>query len=287
MRSVALTVCLAVLAFSRLAAAEPPAARSPPMNLVAPPTLAFVHGPSTADLAGLRAWLDRQDAVVRLPVLVTLGVARTAVAKARVLSHAKVPLEVTLDDAQLGISLADRARTACPGVDDCALWLEGRWRDGGLAVTRVVGPLKPGQQGGVLFSFVEVPEGALELAAVLELMGSSATRNDKQAAVKKLEAAGREAVPLLVASLADPRRFEQIGRTVAQKCDDLLYALVTPTDVAPTERVKVANERVLEVKDWRAFWAARKDRSLEAIHDELRPLVRAYWDAKGVTQQVP
>lgn len=257
------------------------------MNLVAPPLLPFVHGPSTADLAGLRAWLDRQDGTVRLPVWVTLGAGRATVAKAQVLSPAKEPLAVALDDARLGVSLADRARSACPGADACALWLEGRWGEGALGVSRVAGPLKPGQQGGVLFSYLEVPGGTLELAALLDLMGSSATRNDKQAALKKLEAAGREAVPLLVASLADPRRFEQTGRTVAQRCEALLYALVTPKDVPPpAEQVKVVDERVLEVKDWRDFWARRKDRTLEAIHEELRPLVRAYWDAKGVTQVV-
>ena len=52
-------------------------------------------------------------------------------------------------------------------------------------------------------------------------------------------------------------------------------------------RGKVFSTQVLRIADWRAFWAARKGRSLKQLHDELRPLVKAYWDQHGTTQNVP
>jgi hypothetical protein len=260
----------ALLSVSPVRAAAAPPGPGSPMKLTPAPTHPFVRGPSTADPARLRAWLSRQPGVVRLPVHLTLGTARSTVAAARLLSPAKEPVALALDDARLGVSLADRARVACPDSADCALWLEGLWSADTLAVTRVAGPPRPGELGGVLFSFVEVPGGRPELAAHLELMGSSASRADKQAAVEALRAAGLDALPLLVASLDDPRRFEQTGRTVASRCEELVYELVTPPGLTLP-----GGARPLVVKDWRAFFAARGGRSLQQLHDELAPLARS------------
>ena len=281
---------------------EPPL-ESRPMQLAAPPTLAFVHGPSTASAETLRRWLEQQHDSVRLPVMVTLGTARSTVAAAQVLTGTKDSFPLTLDDSALGISLADRARTACPDADQCALWLEGTWRNAGLFVTRALHAVSAEEHPH--FAQLEVAEGRLELAAQLDKMGSDAPLSERREAADALRLAGRDAIALLIASLDDGRPFEvrdltnrmnlPVGAnpkpllatlTVGSRCEDLLQDIVTPA-VEPGGNFKVFSEQVLRVPDWRAFWAKRHDRSLEQIHAELAPLVREYWKAHGTTQTVP
>jgi hypothetical protein len=266
------------------------------MQLTAPPTLAFVHGPSTASAAELAKWLEQQHDTVRLPVLVKRGAGGEVISK-------KEPLPLTLEDSALGISLADRARTACPDAAQCPLWLEGTWRNGGLFVTRVLHPVSAEEP---LFAWLEVPDGRLELAALLEKLGSDAPLADKREAAQALRLAGRDAIPLLIASLDDPRPFEvrditnrmNLPRganpapffstlTVGMRCRDLLHDIVTPAVEPQGPPVKVFSVQVLGIADWRTFWAKRHDRSLEQIHAELAPLVREYWKAHGTTQTVP
>lgn len=286
---------------------EPSPLESRPMQLTAPPTLAFVHGPSTASAPALARWLSQQHDTVRLPVLVSLGVARSTVAGGQVLTGSSEPFPVALEDSALGISLADRARTACAGADQCALWLEGGWRPAGLFVTRVVRPLSPEERARPLFAQLEVPEGRLELAALLERLGSDAPLAEKREAALALRLSGLAAVPLLIASLEDERPFEvrdltnrmnlplganpapvMAPRTVGSRCEDLLHDIVTPAvESPPAGNFKVFSEEVLRIPDWRAFWAKRQGRSLAQIHAELAPLVREYWKAHGTTQPVP
>jgi len=269
------------------------------MQLTASPTLAFVHGPSTASADTLRRWLGQQHDTVRLPVLVTRG------AGAQVITGSKdeLPLSLSLDDSALGISLSDRARSACPGADQCALWLEGTWRNAGLFVTRVLHPVSAEEHSH--FAQLEVAEGRLELAAQLDKMGSDAPLSERREAADALRLAGRDSIALLIASLDDARPFEVrdltnrmnlppganpkpllATLTVGSRCEDLLQDIITPA-VEPGGTFKVFSEQVLRVPDWRAFWAKRHDRSLEQIHAELAPLVREYWKAHGTTQTVP
>lgn len=284
-----------------------------PTVMAPQPELPWAFGPSTADAAALTAWLARQLAVpdrpetVRLPVLVELGVARSTVAGGRVLSGAKEALALSLDDTALGISLADRARQACPGQDRCALWLEGRWRAGRLQVTRAGGAVKEGEATRPLYAQVAVPGARLELLALVEQLGAEAPMPKKYEAGDALRRAGRDAIPLLVASLGDGRPYEVrdlanrmnlpvnakvepllATTTVGTRCEEMLHAIVTPAvESPPAGNFKVISTQVLRVADWRTFWAARKDKTLEQLHDELRPLAREYWKARGVTQNVP
>lgn len=270
------------------------------MQLTAPATLAFVHGPSTARAASLGKWLEHHHDTVRLPVLVRLGVGRGTLAGGEVLS--KDPLALRLEDSALGVSLADRARAACPDSDSCALWLEGTWRNDGLFVTRVVRPVTEARE--LLFVQLEVADGRLDLAALVERLGSDAPLREKREAAQSLGLAGLAAVPLLIASLDDERAFEvrditnrmnlPIGEdpapffstlTVGVRCEDLLHDIVTPS--VEGRNIKVFSTQVLRIADWRAFWEKRRGRSLEAIHAELAPLAREYWKAHGTTQTVP
>lgn len=261
------------------------------MQLKPPPKLALVHGPSTADAASLRKWLEQQQGTVRLPVLVKKGAHQ-------LISSQPFPLQ--LEDTALGISLADRARQHCPGASECALWLEGRWRTP-FFVTRVVRPVTEQQP---LYAELEVPEGRLDLAALIDRLGTDAPLAQKQEAAQQLRLSGKDAIPLLIASLADERPYEVRDLTnrmnlppganpkplmatirVKERCEDLLYDLVTPS--VGGSNIKVFSEQVLRISDWRAFWEKRRDRSLEDIKKELEPLVREYWKAHGTTQTVP
>ena len=269
------------------------------MQLKPPPNLAFVHGPSTADATSLRKWLEQQTSTVRLPVLVKLSNPPTTVASAELITTEPFPLP--LEDSVLGVSLADRARQNCPGATLCALWLEGRWRTP-FSVTRVVKPVTTTTPP--LYVELEVADGRLDLAALLEQLGSDALLADKRDAAQNLKIAGRDAVPLLIASLSDGRPFEVRDLTnrmnlppganpkpllatirVGERCEGLLYDLVTPA--VPGSNIKVFSEQPLRISDWRAFWEKRRDRSLEQIHAELEPLVREYWKTHGTTQTVP
>lgn len=277
------------------------------MELTTPPTLAFVHGPSTASAATLGRWLGRQHDTVRLPVLVTLGPARSTVAGGQVLTGSKDAFPLALDDSALGISLADRARTACPEAEQCPLWLEGDWRNGGLFVTRVLHLVSADERARPLYAQLEVPEGRLDLAALLERLGSEAPLAEKREAALALRRSGLAAVPLLLASLDDERPFEvrdltnrmnlprgadpaplMATRSVGTRCEDILHDLVTPAvESPPAGNFKVFSEQVLRIEDWRAFFAKRQGHTLEQIHAELAPLVREYWKAHGTTQPVP
>ena len=264
-----------------------------------------MHGPSTASSPALGKWLEQQHDTVRLPVMVTLGTAGSTVAGAQVLTGSAEQFPLSLDDSALGISLADRARTACAGAAQCPLWIEGTWRSGGLFVTRVLHAVTSDERARPLFAQLEVADGRLDLAALLERLGSDAPLAEKREAAQTLRLAGRDVIPLLIASLDDARPFEvrdltnrmNLPRganpqplfatiTVGSRCEDLLHDVITPAVESPGN-FKVFSEQVLRVADWRAFWARRHDRSLEQIHAELAPLVREYWKAHGTTQTVP
>ena len=119
--------------------------------------------------------------------------------------------------------------------------------------------------------------------------------------------AGKDAVPLLIASLGDGRPYERrditnrmnlphdarpaplfATTTVGMHVVDLLYEIITPfVDSPHAGKFKVYSEQVLSVEDWPGFWARHGEKSLEQIHEMLAPLVQAYWKEHGTTQRVP
>lgn len=100
----------------------------------------FKRGPALVPSDRLVASLDALAAgdgdspQVRLPVVVKLDPTGLGVAGARLGA-----LSIALDDSRLGLSLADRLGQACPGADQCAIWLEGYWRSPAVLDIRHVG----------------------------------------------------------------------------------------------------------------------------------------------------
>jgi len=117
-----------------LLAADVPASppREPaPMRLVPERPLVLVEGPTPEERSALEWLAARPDALVRLPV--------TLVAGRATLGGPDGPA-LRLDDAALGVSLADRVRQLCPEAQSCALRLTGIFRPGApptLALRRI------------------------------------------------------------------------------------------------------------------------------------------------------
>ena len=284
------------LALALVSTAAPKADRS--MELSPPKTLPVLCGPSTADPGALAQWLERQaGATVVLPVaLETTGPG--FVGKGQLVTRSAASMPIAVDDSKLGVSLADRFRQAFPTQARGELWLAGSWAAARFWVSRVVGPVAA---GGPLYAKVEVPFATPALAALVEQLGTAADREEPG---RKLVAAGLEAIPVLIAALGDGRPYEtrdianrmnlpvnarveplMSTTTVGQRCEELLHRIITPA--VEGKAIKVFSTQVLRVDDWRAFWAARKGKTLAQLHDELSPLVKAYWDAHGTTQKVP
>lgn len=282
------------------------------MMLQPTPDWPTVHGPATDDADALLRWLGAQlddegrPATVRIPVRVALGEAGGASRGAHVVTRAGDGLELQLQDSALGISLADRTRQAFPGAAGGALWLEGQWRGDHFFVTRVLRPVDV-TPDAALYAERAVPGARADLVALLDKLGSDAPLDERRDAAEKLRAGGVDAIPLLIASLGDGRPFEtrdvanrmnlppnavvepRLATTsVGTRCEDLLHAIITPAvSSPPAGNFKVFSTQVLRIEDWRAFWAKRRGLTLEALHAELLPYARAYWEQHGTTQTVP
>lgn len=281
------------------------------MKLSKAPDWPTVHGPATDDGEVLGRWLSAQlddegrPATVRLPVRIALDAIGGASREAHVVTRSGDGLALRLDDSALGISLADRTRQAFPGTAGGALWLEGQWRFDHFLVTRVGRPVE--SSGAPQYAERAMPGARAELIAVLEKLGSDVPLAERQDAAQALRAGGVDAIPLLIASLDDGRPFEVrdlanrmnlppgaevepllATTTVGARCEELLHAIITPVVPSPPAgNFKVFSGEVLHVDDWRAFWAKRRGLSLEALHAELLPYARAYWEHHGTTQRVP
>lgn len=100
----------------------------------------FKTGPKISDGKALLTWLNGHSGLIQLPVVLTAGSLGFNNRDAKVGS-----LKIVCDDAPLGISLADRARSMCEGQKTCELWLTGTWKGGAehvftvSKVERVVG----------------------------------------------------------------------------------------------------------------------------------------------------
>jgi len=278
------------------------------------PDLPFVHGPSITDAAALLPWLAAQRdgdraAIVQLPVDRTGSEAHLAIAWRAAVDHER-PVALQLDDAALGIALADRWSSMPPKTTRAA-WLEGTWDAATspptLRVTRWLGHLTPAEFDAPKFARRTLPSATEPaLVTALAYLGEGVPAAAKEDACGRLVAAGLAAVPLLLHSLADGRTFamrdsvnrtnlpatEQpepilVARTVGTRCDELLHRIVTPPPRQLVDhRGKVRSTQVLTIPDWGEFWRRRSGRTLAEIHVELTPLVDAYWAQQGTSQLV-
>lgn len=114
-------------------AGEATVAPSSPSVAPAPPAAPTTPAPAAsrvelAPVDGLRAWLDATGAEpVVLPIVLTRGATGFDIGGARV-GAGPDALVVYANDAALGIGLADRAGSACPGAERCAFVVEARFR---------------------------------------------------------------------------------------------------------------------------------------------------------------
>jgi hypothetical protein len=149
--------------------------------------------------------------------------------------------------------------------------------------------------------------GAPELTALVVVLGSDTAIANKREASRKLVESGKVAIPLLIGALHDSRVYERrdianrmnlpatspppapviATITVGQRCEDLLYQIVTPAYSSPSAgNFKVYSEQILKIDDWGAWWAANQQKTLAEIHKDLQPLVDEYWKRHGTTQKV-
>jgi hypothetical protein len=156
--------------------------------------------------------------------------------------------------------------------------------------------------------------GARQLLS--RLTDPKVARSAKVAAESGLVGAGLVAVPLLLGSLADPRecwrdrvlvnraelenraptaptveaRFAEEKITLAMRCDAMLTRLVTPPRYDSPSRAGrkpfSLDAAPFRVESWRAFFARRKGKTLSQIHEEMKPVLDAYWKSGGVPQKV-
>ena len=92
----------------------------------------FVRGVAVTPRDQLLVWLgqqvrDGQPRLVRLPFVLRRKGPRFSTSGAKI-GGAPDAVEVFLNDAALGIGLADVARTTCKDAETCALWLDGYWK---------------------------------------------------------------------------------------------------------------------------------------------------------------
>lgn len=285
----------------------------------AAPERFFAHGPRLEEGCALRAWLRDGEllepaAIVRLPVRVSRSPRGLGLGTAEVVAPSGArPLDLALDDAALGIALADHLRPALAEAPAAKVWLEGLVRDAEVepvrfAVRRYVGPVSVAEREESLYAGRAYPEGTSpHLITAIEELALSVPLERRRAAREELRAAGERALPALLAALGDERvhaRRDAVNRQnafvgeappppqwievrVSAVIEDLLAAIAIPAPSrAFDHRGKVLSTQVLSIPSWPRFFAARCGRSLAAVHAELQPLVDRYWELGGVPQRV-
>ncbi len=138
---------------------------------------------------------------------------------------------------------------------------------------------------------------SLSAPQLVALLGDPMYSQDgKHRTQKELLEGGMTAVPALIQALEDQRVYEEVTVqtpegprvhkvTVAMVADEMLYEIVTPVYQSKLERKMLPKSMVMfTVKDWRAWHAKRKGRSLEDVHQEVRAVMDRYWQSSGEEQ---
>ena len=129
-----------------------------------------------------------------------------------------------------------------------------------------------------------------------ELIGDLASRcrPTRQVAQRELEALGKEAIGALVERVESDQAFvveepgigarafsgpRRVTRTVGQECRRLLLRIVTPSYVSPHEppAAHKPGQEMIEVRDWRAWWAVNAHRPLAEIHQDIARAIDEFW----------
>jgi hypothetical protein len=98
------------------------------------------------------------------------------------------------------------------------------------------------------------------------------SRDSKRKLALDIVRNGKAMLPSLIHHRADRRMFdpgdEELGEppaSVGEICARLAYAIILPEDAR--------GEPHLEIEDWAAWWRVRRDRSIEEMRAELRPML--------------
>jgi hypothetical protein len=128
----------------------------------------FVRGPSTTPAGPLAAWFERQvgngePRLFRMPLVLKQGSVGFSLRGARIGAAADA-IEVYVNDAALGIGLADRSARHCKGRQTCAFWVEAYWRgkqEGNFRVDvmRVLSPIESDVVASANYVEVEAKAG--------------------------------------------------------------------------------------------------------------------------------
>ncbi|MFO1518918.1 MAG: hypothetical protein U1F57_04535 [bacterium] len=122
---------------------------------------------------------------------------------------------------------------------------------------------------------------------------------------RQIEEEGKTAIPFLIGCLKDPAPIgktplvggECVNRpaylpvppqcqnplrneTLGERCELLLYRIVTPVDDSPNRpplKSKEAPPRPFVISDWNSWWKKYEKASLEQIHAEARKKIDEFW----------
>lgn len=141
-------------------------------------------------------------------------------------------------------------------------------------------------------------------------------REAKEGAELGLVAAGKDAIPPLIEHLGDTKvcwtekvllnegslmnrppnappvkeEWAEEKVTVGSRCEALLTRIVWPvgyeSPFASNFKPISGGSPPFRVEDWKVWWAKNKAKSLDQIHEELKPVLDAYWKSRGVQQVI-
>jgi len=142
-----------------------------------------------------------------------------------------------------------------------------------------------------------------------QLSGSELMHRMKWHVRKHIIKRGRTAISVLIDHMNDSRIYEKnrdiqnymglppheppppplyADITVGNICVDMLYDIITPDYKSPYAKIfKPYSDSMFLIKDWKSWWEKNKEKSLEEIHNEMKPFVDKYWQGHGTIQVIP
>jgi hypothetical protein len=140
---------------------------------------------------------------------------------------------------------------------------------------------------------------------IQELKDPARSDSEKREISLKIQAAGKLAIPPLIGCVEDPTPIAKIPMaggecinrpgslpippqcenplrtlTLGERCEQLLYDILTPRYVSPYETrvpAKPISSGPFVVKNWGKWWKKYQNRSLEQIHQEARRKIDEFW----------
>lgn len=163
--------------------------------------------------------------------------------------------------------------------------------------------------------------GGDELPSLLGRLGDSKlSADEKRKTEERIIAAGKDAIPVLIAHVNDPTtawteravvnmgevmnqppslhgggaepRYADEAVMVGKRCDEMLRRIVTPRDYrSPEERVMKpismgSGGGMFRVENWGKWWEKNKGKSLSEIQESIKPVIDRWFREGGVEQVV-